>query len=443
VGIQLRSELRKKSCEYQPRGINLLQEIFERHFSDFVRVYEHDYADRYGKYRLERIKTIGEHFLACGDYLNGVARIRCTNPECGHDYFRPFSCKGFYLCPSCSQKRTILMAEHLTEEVLLRLPHRQFVFTFPKALRVFFRNNRKLFADISRLIFSIIKNFYNEATEKDIKTGMVIAHQTFGDMLRWNPHFHCLVLEGGFDEDGNFVFIPFSSLQKMTEYFRRRVIGLFLKNNMINEEFAGNLLSWKHSGFSIDNSVQILTYKARVNLSEYITRAPVSLKKLRYEPFKGRVLFHTQYNQYFGENVHMFEGCDFLAELTQHIPPKGIQYIRRYGLYASRTRGKWSEHPEIVRHAPEGWKAAQQTLPLEDEVPEEAECDISEKASRKTWARLLAKIYEIDPFLCPKCGSEMRVIAVIQNTAEIKRIMKHLKKVGRPPPGVDYTKLTD
>jgi hypothetical protein len=26
---------------------------------------------------------------------------------------------------------------------LLQLPHRQFVFTFPKALRVFFRNDRK------------------------------------------------------------------------------------------------------------------------------------------------------------------------------------------------------------------------------------------------------------------------------------------------------------
>ena len=443
MGTQQKSELRKKGREYQPGGKNLLQKIFERHFSDFVRVYENDYADRYGKYRLERIKTIGEHFLACGNYLNGVARIRCTNPECSHDYFRPFSCKGFYLCPSCSQKRTILMAEHLTEEVLLRLPHRQFVFTFPKALRVFFRNNRKLFADISRLIFCIIKDFYNEAAEKDIKTGMVIAHQTFGDMLRWNPHFHCLVLEGGFDEEGNFVYIPFSSLQKMTEYFRRRVIGLFLKNNMINEGFARNLLSWKHSGFSIDNSVQILNDKARINLSEYITRAPVSLKKLRYEPFKARVLFHTQYNQYFGENVHMFEGCDFLAELTQHIPPKGIQYIRRYGLYASRTRGKWPEHPEVVRYAPEGWKTAQQTLPFEDELPEEAECDISEKASRKTWARLLAKVYEIDPFVCPKCGSEMRVIAVIQNSAEIKRILKHLKKVGRPPPGVDYPKLLD
>ena len=56
----------------------------------------------------------------------------------------------------------------------------------------------------------------------------------------------------------------------------------------------------------------------------------------------------------------MFDGPDFLAELTQHIPPRSVQYIRRYGLYTSRTRGKWTEHPEIIKHAPSGWKAAQQ-----------------------------------------------------------------------------------
>lgn len=335
------------------------------------------------------------------------------------------------------------MAEHLTEEVLLKLPHRQFVFTVPKALRVFFRNNRKLFADISRLIFSIIKEFYKEAAKKEIKTGMVTAHQTFGDMLRWNPHFHCLVLEGGFDDEGNFVYIPFSDLKKMTEYFRQKVINLFLKDDMINEGFARNLLSWKNSGFSIDNSVQILTNKARVNLSEYISRAPISLKKINYDPFKCRVLFHTHYNNYFKENVHMFKGLDFLAELTQHIPPKGIQYIRRYGLYASRTKGKWSEHPEIVRHAPEGWKNAQQDLSADEEMSEETKCDISDKASRKTWARLLAKIYEIDLFVCPKCSSEMKVIAIIQDMAEIKRILNHLKKVGRAPPGVAFSKSSD
>ena len=109
----------------------------------------------------------------------------------------------------------------------------------------------------------------------------------------------------------------------------------------------------------------------------------------------------------------MFSSCDFLAELTQHIPPKGIQYIRRYGLYSSRTKGKWSEHPEIMRHAPKGWTADQQCLPLDEKLPEETECDISGKACRKAWARLLAKVYEIDPFVCSRCGTEMRVIAVI------------------------------
>jgi hypothetical protein len=34
-----------------------------------------------------------------------------------------------------------------------------------------------------------------------------------------------------------------------------------------------------------------------------------------------------------------------------------------------------------------------------------------------TMARILAKIYEINPYICPKCGSEMKVIAVIQYCA--------------------------
>jgi hypothetical protein len=92
-----------------------------------------------------------------------------------------------------------------------------------------------------------------------------------------------LVQEDGFDDEGNFIYIPFSDLKKMTEYFRRKIISLFLKNDLINEDFARNLLSWRNSGFSIDNSVQILTDKTRINLSEYI---------------------------------HMFNGCNFQAELT-------------------------------------------------------------------------------------------------------------------------------
>ena len=95
------------------------------------------------------------------------------------------------------------------------LPHRQFVFAIPKALRSFFRHDRMLFSEVSRLIYRLMKDFYHEAAGTELMTGIVIAHQIFGDMLRWNPHFHAIVLEGGFDDEGTFYYIPFSGLDSM------------------------------------------------------------------------------------------------------------------------------------------------------------------------------------------------------------------------------------
>jgi hypothetical protein len=57
------------------------------------------------------------------------------------------------------------------------------------------------------------------------------------------------------------------------------------------------------------------------------------------------------------------------------------------------------------------------------------------------WARLLAKVYEVDPFVCPKCGAEMKVIAIIEDPDELKRILRHLIKIGRSPPGFDPDRL--
>jgi hypothetical protein len=65
------------------------------------------------------------------------------------------------------QKRTLLLSEHFTEEVFLELPHRQFVFTVPKVLRLIFRRNRTLFAKVSRLINQLISDFYSVRNRKD------------------------------------------------------------------------------------------------------------------------------------------------------------------------------------------------------------------------------------------------------------------------------------
>ena len=269
---------------YKPRSRNVIQTILKDHFSDFEKRYDDHYADKYGKYRIIRIKQAVEKFIECGDYSKGIARIKCTNPNCGYEYFRPFSCKSWYLCPSCNQKRLQLFAEHLSENLLLKLHHRQFVFTIPKLLRVYFKNDRNLFEEVSKIIFVIVTYFYKEVVHKPLRTGLIVSHQTFGDMLRFNPHWHCIILEGGIDEEGSFHHIPIKDTSQLTEVFRRRVMKLFVETGLLQKSFAMKLLSWKHSGFSVDNSVRIpaTSHNARVNLSQYIVRHPVSLKKIMY-----------------------------------------------------------------------------------------------------------------------------------------------------------------
>ena len=169
---------------------------------------------------------------------------------------------------------------------------------------------------------------------------------------------------------------------------------------------------------------------------------PISLEKLRYDPMHGRILWHTKYNRYFGENVKMMDGVEFIRELVQHIPPKRIQLIRRYGLYSSRGKGKWAEMEYVAERAPQAWKqthGVQSEVPAFEPIPESQAVD--QAAVKSAWARLLAKVYEVYPFVCEKCGCDMRVIAIIQDHAEITKILRHLAKLGRAPPGVDLASL--
>jgi hypothetical protein len=67
---------------------------------------------------------------------------------------------------------------------------------------------------------------------------------------------------------------------------------------------------------------------------------------------------------------------------------------------------------------------------------------LPESASRSAWARLIAQVYEVNPLVCPRCASEMRVLAVITDTAEVKKILHHMIKIGCPPPGLDPSLLS-
>jgi hypothetical protein len=49
---------------------------------------------------------------------------------------------------------------------------------------------------------------------------------------------------------------------------------------------------------------------------------------------------------------------------------------------------------------------------IDDQVPALAESAVSSVAFRRNWARLIQKIYQIDPLLCPKCQGLMKIISL-------------------------------
>ena len=99
---------------------------------------------------------------------------------------------------------------------------------------------------------NLFNNFILEGSQESVPStschGVYIRNT---NLIRFNPHYHCVVLEGGIGETGSFHHIPLQDTAKLAEVFRRRVIKLFVEKRLLDRSFALKLLSWKHSGFSM------------------------------------------------------------------------------------------------------------------------------------------------------------------------------------------------
>jgi hypothetical protein len=109
---------------------------------------------------------------------------------------------------------------------------------------------------------------------------------------------------------------------------------------------------------------------------------------------------------------------EWLAAMCSHIPNRGEQMVKYYGFYSNRSRGdrKKEASADVIPHIIEG-------------------SNIS-PAQRKAWARLIQKIYEVNPLECPECHCSMRIIAIIEQEQIVKKILKHvgLWDVQKRPP---------
>jgi hypothetical protein len=52
--------------------------------------------------------------------------------------------------------------------------------------------------------------------------------------------------------------------------------------------------------------------------------------------------------------------------------------------------------------------------------------------SRANRARLLRRIFEVDPLLCPRCGGGLTVVSVLTDPNVVDRILRHLSERDLP-----------
>ena len=100
---------------------------------------------------------------------------------------------------------------------------------------------------------------------------------------------------------------------------------------------------------------------------------------MEYYPQRPLVIYESKYDK----KVTEFDSLEWMAALISHIPDRGVQTVHYYSYYSNATRGRLKkEDSQPEYHI------------IEDDNPTEL---------NRSWARLIKKIYEVDPLICPIC----------------------------------------
>ena len=204
--------------------------------------------------------------------------------------------------------------------------------------------------------------------------------------------------------------------------FRERVLARLVDKHAISQELAKRLLIWRHPGFSAHVGEPISTSDAQAleTVAGYVVRNPLSLQRLVYLDGQQAVIYKgLKHNPTLGRNVESMDPREWLARMADHIPDPRRHRTLFYAYYANRVRGD---------------RAA-----LEPGEPTVEEQPAKKRRCSASWARLISKVFHVDPLTCAKCGGQLEVIAYLHDQVSISKIA-HLglrpPETAKPPPTV-------
>ena len=191
--------------------MNILQEIFTDHYEEIKYTLHPRPAE------MENI----DKMINCGDPSFGGALYGCTN--CGNLKFVPFRYHSRF-CPICGNKYSMERTTSMSFK-LINVRHRHCVFTIDASLRDFFLQDRSLLNCLFHSVSSVVLRLFSKMNKhKNFTPGFIMVLHTFGRDLKWNPHIHCLISEGGYSDDAfwrNVSYFNYTFLRNAFRSFNR------------------------------------------------------------------------------------------------------------------------------------------------------------------------------------------------------------------------------
>jgi len=441
--------------------------------------------EREGRALPDFVREEFEAYLACGRLERGFLRVQCS--DCHAERLVAFSCKRRGFCPSCGARRMAESAALLVDQILPEQPMRQWVLSFPFALRYLFGTRPDTLSQVLRIVYRVIAKRYAGAaglTVSEGHTGSVTLIQRFGSALNANVHLHMLFLDGVYVEHhgkAHFrrVSAPFKTeLEVLVRQISERVGRHLERRGLLERDLESSWLTLdstdeddgmnallghsityrvavgpragqkaftlqtlpplperaddepphvaKANGFSLHAGVAAEAWERDKleRLCRYITRPPVAEKRLSLAP-DGRIRYELKSAWRDGTTAILLEPMDFMARLAALVPRPRVNLTRYHGLFAPAhsLRGQ-------VTPARRGKGGRPKPPPDADDQP-------AHPRRSMTWAQRLRRVFNIDIETCEACGGPVKVIAAIEDPGVITRILSHLEEreaqESRPP----------
>ena len=359
--------------------MNVLQQIFTDYYEEI------EYTLHPRKTEMENI----DKMIHCGDPSFGGAMYGC--PHCGNLKFVPFRCHSRF-CPTCGNKYAMERTTSMSFK-LVNVTHRHCVFTIDKSLREFFLKDRSLLDCLFHSANSVItRMFYKMNKSKNFTPGFIMVLHTFGRDLKWNPHIHCLISEGGYSDDG-----VWRNVKHFDYTFLRNAFRTALLNEMeskIGSSFKkvkAKCYREHQQGFYVYAKPNLCDPRIVVKyIGRYLGRPVIATSRI--DKYDGEmVTFHYNRHedeQYIEETIPAME---FIQRLIRHIPEKHFKMMRYGGIYArhreidSKLYRAISKSKHHIYHSFNQWRTA------------------------------ILSSFGYDPLVCPDCQHRMEFLELYFN----------------------------